>query len=461
MQSVNHFLAKLKSQKKPRVLVVGDCMLDEYYQVKVSRISPESPNITVMVSDDTHPEAVRPGGAGNVCCQFRPFGVRCDFLGFLDDEAFAYMAQAGIDCSNAVILPGGVPRKRRFFHGQTQVGNRWDVESLNYGLHPDILTDKQKELQAILGRIACDYDAIILSDYDKGVFSGTTVMHKLMDHPLTIVDPKKGPIGKWAGCKVIKPNAAEAANLTGQPYWHLQAKEMKAVTNCSAVVITHGELGVRICDDSGYHEHTPQSKVVANSVIGAGDSFAATLAVAMSLGMGVREASEVSYQTGAIYVQGRHNSPVTLAQLESQSKYVAPEELSRREGKLVFTNGCFDILHAGHVESLRFARSKGDRLVVAVNSDESVRKLKGPTRPVNSLDDRMKLLAALECVDYVVSFDDTTPLELIKKIRPDVVVKGGDYKPEEVVGFGIVPEVVIAPLVAEKSTTSLIQKVRG
>jgi D-beta-D-heptose 7-phosphate kinase/D-beta-D-heptose 1-phosphate adenosyltransferase len=458
MQCVTRFLELLKSQKKPRVLVVGDCMLDEYYQVTVSRISPESPNVAVMVSGDGHAEAVRPGGAGNVCCQFRPFGVRCDFLGFVDGDASAYLSQAGVHSSDSLGVLH-VPRKKRFFHGQTQVGNRWDVELPNYGLTPDALKAMQRKLWETLVTIRDDYDVFILSDYDKGVFANTSMTAHLAGK-LTIVDPKKGPLNKWKGATVIKPNTQEAVALTGKTHWHCQCRGIAEETSCRAVVITNGSSGVYVNDRDSLTQYVPTSKLVANSVIGAGDSFAATLAVAMALGMGAREASEVAYHAGAIYVQGQHNSPVTMTQLASQSKYALPDELAKVGGRLVFTNGCFDILHAGHVETLRASRAMGDSLVVAVNSDEGIRRLKGPTRPVNGLADRMKLLAALECVDYVVSFDEDTPLELIKKIRPAVVAKGGDYKPEEVVGYGLA-EIFIAPLVNDRSTTGLIKKLSG
>lgn len=458
MDIITQFLEKVAA-KKPRILVVGDCMVDEYYKVKVSRISPESPNVSVMQTEGSQPEVVRPGGAANVAAQFRALGVECDYAGFVDQEAGWVLFDANVKMLTLTI-PYPVPRKRRYFDGDTQVGNRWDIERPDYGMDAVLLHEKRLELATMIKDRIADYDAVILSDYDKGLFGGDAqVFLSACRGKPTIVDPKKGPLIRWNGCTYIKPNSEEAANLTGTPDPYDQARRIWNETCCEGVIITRGANGVLFYDDEReYDDFVPAGRVTANSVIGAGDSFAAVFAAAIACGMPMREAGRVAYHAGSLYVQGRHNTPVSRAQLQTQTKFVTPEYLARRNVTLVFTNGCFDILHAGHLETLRFARAQGERLVVAVNSDASVARLKGPTRPVNPLADRMKLLAALECVDFVVSFDEDDPLNLIKTIKPDVLVKGGDYVLDKIVGYSEVPRVCLAPLVEDRSTTSLIRK---
>ena len=463
MQSISDLLQKNRS-KRASILVVGDCMLDEYYNVKVTRISPESPNVAVMLSDSEEPVAVRPGGAANVCYQLRHFNCQCDLLGFADEEALGYFSQAGLNAGYCIVLPSSrIPRKKRFFDGDSQVGDRWDIECSNYRLHPDILEVKRKELQRVFVEITdegSEYDAVVLSDYAKGVFGNSFVHGSLGGVPI-IVDPKKGPLEKWRGCTVLKPNYEEACFLTGKIDPKEQTSYIKKVVGCDSVVITHNGKGAYVLDNNEFCHYSPITKRNANSVIGAGDAFGAVLALCLAHGMNVTDAAEVAFEAGAVYVQQKHNQPITPWELQKQSKFVTPEELRNRDFRLVFTNGCFDIMHSGHLDTLKFARSKGDKLVVAVNSDASVSRLKGTNRPVVSLEERKKMLAALECVDFVIGFDEDTPLRLIHKIRPDVLVKGGDYKPDDIVGGEFVPEVVIAPFVEDHSTTSIIDKIKA
>jgi D-beta-D-heptose 7-phosphate kinase / D-beta-D-heptose 1-phosphate adenosyltransferase len=446
-------------------MVVGDCMLDEYYAVKVTRISPESPNIPVMLSGSDEHDAVRPGGAANVCYQLRHFNCHCDLLGFADEEALAHFSQAGLNVGHCITLPSSyIPRKRRFFDGDSQVGGRWDIEQPNYGLHPDILVMKRAELYATLNDLfhSSQYDAVVFSDYAKGVFADKDMCHSDWVYSIpVIVDPKKGPLEKWRGCSVIKPNYNEACVLTGKTDPKEQTLYIKNIVGCNSVVITHNGFGAYILDNGEFKHYAPLTKRNANSTIGAGDAFGAVLALCLAHKMSIMDATEVAYEAGAIYVQQKHNQPVTPWELQKQSKFVTPEELKNRHFKLVFTNGCFDIMHSGHLDTLKFAKSKGDRLVVAVNSDESVSRLKGPKRPVVGLEERKRMLAALECVDFVLAFNEDTPLNLIQEIRPNVIVKGGDYnKPEDVVGHEFA-EVVIAPFVEDHSTTNIIEKIKA
>jgi D-beta-D-heptose 7-phosphate kinase/D-beta-D-heptose 1-phosphate adenosyltransferase len=298
---------------------------------------------------------------------------------------------------------------------------------------------------------------VIFSDYNKGFFGGTEGFHppSLYPNSKTIVDPKCGPIKKWKGCTVFKPNAKEAAELSGKTFWKEQAKFFQHELECEAVVITASGDRVSGVWKDQFFCYTPTKRVDVTSSVGAGDCFCAFFAMCIGHGFGIPEAAEIAYNAGSVYVQHNMNRPVCPAELIEDS-IVVPEDLKNRDFNLVFTNGCFDVLHKGHLETLKFAKSKGDKLVVAVNSDASVRRLKGDSRPVVPLEHRMAVLANLKCVDFVVSFDEDTPLQVIKKIKPDVLVKGGDYEKEKIIGADLVEEVFTAPMIEGLSSTSIL-----
>jgi D-beta-D-heptose 7-phosphate kinase/D-beta-D-heptose 1-phosphate adenosyltransferase len=211
--------------------------------------------------------------------------------------------------------------------------------------------------------------------------------------------------------------------------------------------------------DGEWFEYSPQKKIEAISVIGAGDCFVAFLALALGCGFDIAESAEIAFEAGAVYVQRKYNKPVSPSDLISSSKKVDVSLLRKMDCKLVFTNGCFDILHVGHLELLRKAKTFGDKLVVAVNSDESIQRLKGDGRPINCLEDRMEMLASLEFVDFVVSFEEDTPYNLIQEIMPEVLVKGKDWN-GNVVGSDLVKQVEIVEMIPGRSTTKIIEKVK-
>jgi D-beta-D-heptose 7-phosphate kinase/D-beta-D-heptose 1-phosphate adenosyltransferase len=223
------------------------------------------------------------------------------------------------------------------------------------------------------------------------------------------------------------------------------------------VVITHGGDKVVGLDGNDFFSYCPKKAVSVASVVGAGDCFCAFFAMSLGHGFKIAEATEIAWNAGALYVQGKMNRPITPAEL-SPNGIVEPEDLRDRDFKLVFTNGCFDLLHDGHIKTLEFAKEKGQKLVVALNTDASIRRLKGEGRPVMPLEQRMRVMANLKPVDFVVSFDEDTPLEVIKKIRPDVLVKGQDYQLENIVGADIVPEVCRAPIIPGLSSSNFIRR---
>ncbi len=456
MSTLKKFL-ELNRKNKKNIAVVGDTLIDEYYFIDSNRISPEFP-IPVFLSLTSTPDIVRPGGAGNVAYQFKHFNVNAILYGFAD-RYFENLAQEhGLNIQYMNIKGLACPIKRRFYYQDFPLC-RWDVEAKNYNIDPIEL--RCGEQKYIYGK--CREDIKILSDYNKGFF-GEDVSYWLKG--TTIVDPKKGPASKWKGCTIFKPNFKEAEELTGTTDVDEQLKILLSETDAKFVVITNAGDSVFVGTKPGGFTYVGTQEVKVISNIGAGDCFAAMLALAYSHGMSISECVEVAYEAGSVYVQKRYNEPITPYELllhddPVAAKLVDPEELVERDFTLCFTNGCFDILHEAHVDLLKYAKSTADKLVVALNTDESVSRLKGAGRPVNALESRMKMLSILEFVDFIVSFDEDTPSKLIELIQPDILCKGGDYTPEEIVGHNLVKDVRIFPYVEGKSTSELIKQIKN
>lgn len=459
MNLVDEFLL-LNRSKKVKIHCVGDSLIDEYYQVKVTRISPEHP-VPVMSCQNNF--TCKPGGSANTAYQFKHFNADVNLICFPDQKAIKVFQDHKINClcfdfenCDKCFLPV----KRRYLDNCVQVAPRHDFERHLCGLTSEQIESYITFALHNISKLSCP-DIAILSDYDKGFFYSPSLIinHYKSMGVKTIVDPKKGPLDKWKGCDIFKPNFKEAEELTGYKDCESQAKFIQDVLECEVVVITMG--GERVhgrwkCDSFDY---IPSRKVLVESVIGAGDNFAAFFSLAIAHGFNPIEASEIAWNSGSIYVQQRMNRPIIPAEL-SLNKIVHPEDLRSRDFNLVFTNGCFDILHCGHLETLKFAKSKGDKLVVALNSDQSIKNLKGEKRPVFNLENRMKMMAAFDCVDFVVSFDEDTPIDIINKVMPDSIVKGGDYIIENVVGSDIIPNIYLSPILDGLSTTSAIDKIQ-
>lgn len=437
---------------RPRVAVFGDAILDEYYEVSADRVSPEFPIPVFRASDDV--PGIVLGGAANVCRQFSNFNFDVSLFA-LTNEKIKYLA-GDIDMEGC-ISSRRVPVKKRFYSGGFPLF-RFDVETGDYGLEPDFLKTLQGRLVEKL--LSCDpFDVVVFSDYDKGVFRGIgEFMSRIPESTITIVDPKKSPLGRWRGCTIIKPNAMEAEEISGHSDWRLQCEFFMRETACQAVVITQAGDGVVGNVQGVWFERRPEARKAPRSVVGAGDAFVAFLAMCMAHSIDIRRSVEIAFEACSLYVDEPRNRPLFPYQI-SPSKSVDPRILEKRDFSLAFANGNFDILHPGHVELLKFARSKADGLVVALNSDESVRR-QGKSHPlINPLEYRKSMVEALGCVDFVVEFDEDTPYELINKIRPDVLVKGSDWP--NPVGSDIVPEVHSFGLVGGHSTTSIIEKIRS
>lgn len=444
----NKFLDADKN--KTKIGVIGDAMIDQYYHVNVKKISPEFP-IPVMLSECEN-SLDQPGGAANVSYQFQDFNVDVNLVSFIDKEAKDFFTSKNLNVSLCVEIENKIPRKKRFYSGGFPT-YRWDVEQSFYGAdNIDFLCERLKNKC-----IDQKFDCVIFSDYEKGVFHNDWPQDLIKKIPLTIVDPKSAHIEKWKGCTIFKPNAKEAIDISGKPNLIDAGKFLKDYLQCKSVVITNGGDSVIIVSDNVL-EIKPDKRIKAKSVIGAGDCFVAFLSLALARGFSIEDSVEISWKAGFNYVQNQYNQPLKRSIFfdSLDQKKILPD-FSSRDYKLVFTNGCFDGgLTAGHIECLKFAKQQGDKLIIAINSDASIAKLKGQERPLIPLDQRIKIVSALEFVDYVVSFEEETPIELIKSIKPDIIVKGGDYDPNNVVGSEF-SEVRICPKYDCLSTTQKVQ----
>lgn len=440
-------------ESKVNIHCVGDAMIDQYYEVATSRISPEAPVSIIQSASEDRIE--RPGGAANVAYQLRHYQVESKLICFADLHASEVYRAHNLPYYHCCNYSVQTPRKKRFLDNGIQV-KRWDVETPNYGLTDNDSLQAQRESLHSCKQLGNLPDVAILSDYGKGFFSyhGSDWVGRYRD-TVTIVDPKTA---SWPWCTIFKPNAKEAEQLTGRKDWRMQCDLLRQ--NCKSVVITQGGDGV-VGWDGGtneYFEYRPDQRVQTRSVIGAGDCFVAHLALAVAHKFSVAEAAEIAFRAGAIYVQNALNRPVVPAEL-AEDKLVLPGDLYSRDFKLVMTNGCFDILHSGHVQLLQYAKTLGDKLCVAVNSDVSVKLLKGDKRPIIPLIERMKMLAGLGCVDFVISFDEETPYNLYSRLRPDVLVKGSDWD-GNMIGANFAKEAATYPLVKGFSTTNIIERIK-
>lgn len=456
-EKINQFYLKTISSSK-KITVIGDFLIDEYFFGEINKINPEFPSAIIKLASEI-PQKILPGGAGNVIKQLENFKCEANIISILDEYASDLLDKNSIVKTFSYI--GNdifVPRKKRFFSNDFFI-HRTDIEQNNYG---------KNSLDEILSNLTIpESDVVIYSDYDKGIFKRPWFRQQMYNH-ISIVDPKAN-IDKWHGCTIFKPNSKEAYDLSGKKEWKDQLTFFMKTLECKGVLITQSGEGVVGCwenVDECFEIRPTKLPSFVESVIGAGDSFISIVALCIAHGFDLKTAAEIGFLGGLCYVQRKHNQPNSWIDLyqscEDYDKiFDYPEVLKSKNNKIVFTNGCFDILHPGHIETLKFAKSKGDKLVVAINSDESVKKLKGSSRPINSLADRMKVISSLECVDYVVSFNEDNPCDLLTKIQPDVLIKGGDYKEKEAVGHELVKEVYISKLINGHSTTSIIEKTKN
>jgi D-beta-D-heptose 7-phosphate kinase / D-beta-D-heptose 1-phosphate adenosyltransferase len=463
------------------IVVIGDVMLDEYVSGTVERISPEAP-VPVVHAVDTE---FRLGGAANVARQIAALGAKVTLIGALGNDPAGERVrelcqQSGISTSSILTLPDRRTTRKLRILSQSQQLLRIDWED-----RKEFSTTEAAALIQETWR-SSPSDATIVSDYAKGVvtsslMAGLTHQRQASSGPV-IVDPKHRDFSRYRGAQLLTPNLRELGESVGQqlnpadiPAIVAAARSQIAKSDFEHLVVTLGDHGILLVPAQGAETLIPALKRAVYDVTGAGDTAAAVLTACLATGANLPECAYIANaaagiavgEIGAVAVASSHIADVLTG--KSQSKVQSREELQRHIGqwrsagkRIVFTNGCFDLLHPGHLSLLNYAKSLGDVLVLAINSDAAVRRLKGASRPVVSQYDRAAMLSALSCVDAVTIFDEDTPLEIIKCVRPDTLVKGQDYRLDQVIGRDVVEaaggRVVLAPLLANYSTTSMLKR---
>ncbi len=467
----------LPSLRDTHVVVVGDVMLDRYWHGQAQRVSQEAP---VPVVDVERVED-RPGGAANVALNIVSLGARCTLIGVVgdDDAGLALrgvLESAGVQCDFVVAPDYQTVVKLRVISQRQQL-LRTDFEKPMPMVAEAVERKARDHLQGAA--------ALVLEDYDKGTLSepGSLVQAGREAGVKVLVDPKAKSLDAYRGAYIVKPNDHEFRALTGA--WKDDDEFAASVERAcrsldlEALVVTRGSKGLIVAMADGSHEHVPANEVEVYDETGAGDTVISVLALGTAVGWAPPRSARLANLAASLVVAKLGTATVSGPELAyaaarknrsdrgilSRAQLVEAVRRAAQAGeRVVFTNGCFDILHAGHVTYLEEARTLGDRLVVAVNDDASVKRLKGATRPVNPLDRRLRVLSGLAAVDWVVGFEEDTPEPLLELLRPHVLVKGGDYAPDEVVGHEIVHgyggEVRVLSLVDDLSTTGILEQLR-
>ncbi|KAB8039896.1 D-glycero-beta-D-manno-heptose 1-phosphate adenylyltransferase [Silvanigrella paludirubra] len=487
------------SLKNTRIFIAGDIILDTYIEGKVSRISPEAPVPVVL---ETHRKAV-PGGAGNVAANVASMGGAAFLCGRVGNDSEANVLKGiledfGIDI-HSLIISKEIPTttKMRIVSGNMLTSGAQQIVRVDKEKNEQISQEEENRVLDLyenflkFGGNRC----LIISDYGKGFLTKTLIrsLIKLSKqyHIPVVTDPKSEDVFRYAGSTVIKPNLNEGRSVLkvikpGSLFTNFD-EEINTIADCyletsgsENLVMSLSEHGV-MCKgkniDGTLKINTHALQV--SDVSGAGDTLISFLAMSLAAGLSIERATELGNIAAGIACGKAGTATISLSEfleaLKMRNEAIHPEKLMSLDSltqisqdlkiqnkRSVFTNGCFDILHAGHVDYLQKARSRGDLLIVGLNSDSSVSKLKGPSRPVQTSSDRAAILASLACVDYIVIFEEDTPIELIKALKPNILVKGADYTIENTIGAKEVlswgGSVELISLLPGRSTTSIIQK---
>lgn len=465
--------------QQARVLVVGDVMLDRYWHGKATRISPEAPVPVVRVGNRED----RPGGAGNVALNIAALGAAATLVGIVgEDEAGqelqSRLEAAGVYCGFAQCSSAPTITKLRVTSQHQQL-LRMDFEQ-------DFSDEAVGRFQEQALSLLADAGVLVLSDYGKGSLRDTQALIQAARKRgiAVVVDPKGQDFTRYRGATVITPNLNEFEAIVGhcanEEELTLRGLRLLDELELGALLITRGEHGMTLLRPGQPELHMPTRAQEVFDVTGAGDTVVAALAAALSAGSALDEATALANLAAGLAVGKLGTAAISgpelrrAIQLEEGSGRgvmtadqlaLAVEDARAHGEKVVFTNGCFDIIHAGHVGYLADAKKLGQRLIVAINDDDSVKRLKGPGRPINPVERRMAVLAGLEAVDWVVSFAEDTPEALLAQLKPDVLVKGGDYSIDQVVGGDYVlaygGQVRVLAFLDNCSTSAIVEKLKG
>ena len=461
-----------------KLLVIGDVMLDRYWHGSASRVSPEAPVPVVQVANRED----RPGGAGNVALNIAALGSAVRLVGVVGDdetglELLSRLKAAGVYCDFLQSEEKPTITKLRIISQHQQL-IRLDFEKAFEASDIIGLQDKAKSL-------VDDSQVMVLSDYGKGALQDIIDLIDLgrsRNIPI-IVDPKGADFTKYRGATLITPNLTEFEAVVGgsdnEDEFVNKGLRLVRELNLEAILITRGEHGMTLIRPDSPELHLPARAQEVFDVTGAGDTVISVLAASMAAGDGFADATALANlaaglvvgKLGTAAISGPELRRAMLADQNSGRGVMTAEQLqivvqdSKAHGeKIIFTNGCFDIIHAGHVGYLAEAKRLGDRLVVAINDDDSAHRLKGEGRPINPVERRMAVLAGLEAVDWVVSFSEDTPEPLLESLQPEVLVKGGDYTMDQVVGAGYVKSyggvVRVLEFLDNCSTSAIMEKIK-
>ncbi len=469
-------------KKKPNILVIGDLMIDHYLWGKANRISPEAP-IQIV---DVEKETTVLGGAGNVVNNLVSLGADVTVISVVGEDSVSTELTEMLEDINVKYYliydeTRKTTKKSRIIASAQQIV-RYDNETSK-----DINQESEALITMGLFNIVEQFDMILVSDYGKGVIT-ESLMGKINfcasgQDIKVLVDPKGTDYQKYIGSYLLTPNKKEAQAATNvdiidDESLKIALKKLHNMACLQVPMITLSEDGIAVLDENNEVVKKPTVAREVFDVTGAGDTVLASLGYCLAKEMDIMEAIEFANLAAGIVVGKIGSATATLEEIEEYKSSLHKSSieshiktfqeiektvarLKKQKKKIVFTNGCFDILHKGHVKYLDKAKSFGDVLILGLNSDKSVRKLKGESRPINHEDDRAYILAALESVDYVVKFTDDTPLSLIELVQPDILVKGGDYEGKEVVGSDIAKELKLVQFVDGKSTTKTIEKIQS
>ena len=467
-----------QNYKDLNVLIVGDVMLDRYYYGQVSRISPEAPVPVINVVD----EKSTLGGAGNVVNNVRGLTANCSLIGSAAKDHDGLILENMFKHINADynFIDTSMPTISKL----RVIGSKQQICRLDFENVKEFTKSIKEEIINTFKNRINNSQIVVISDYGKGICSeevcSAVINTTIEKNKMVVVDPKGSNWDKYKNATIVTPNVKELSEVVGKNILNTDeevikyGKIIREKYNLKYLVVTRSEKGITIIGNNEFVKTIPTEAREVFDVSGAGDTVVACLAVFLGLNMDIEEAVILANHGAGVVVGKLGTAPITLSELEFSAEGIHSSKIiprnfitdivsrERRFNKtIVFTNGCFDILHIGHVTYLKKAKSLGDILILGLNSDDSVKRLKGDSRPINSEKDRAGILEALEFIDYIVIFNEDTPYDLIKAIQPDILVKGGDYKAEDVVGREFSKKVEIIDFVDGYSTTNTINKINN